>query len=188
MKKLLVLALVLSVASMASAALQISVNGDNTAAPITLAPSDTAILGIWTDAAIQYQAGTYYVLVANVNGGSIDYLTGAAVLADSGVMVEHSVDAQGFTAGTGIDVLPPMNGLGGGAFIMDLTAGVTAGTNLLGGIVFHCNAPGDVVIQLFETDFATITLVDSAVIHQLVPEPMTMGLLGLGGLFLRRRK
>jgi len=52
------------------------------------------------------------------------------------------------------------------------------------GIIFHCEAPGDVVVQLIDLntgiEYGTFT------IHQ-VPEPMTIGLLGLGGLFLRRR-
>jgi len=189
MKKLLVLALVLSMATMASAALQISVNGSQAAADITLAPSDTASLGIWTDAAILPGVGeTYFVLVANTQVGMIDYLTGTVLLTgDGGVGLEHSVDAQGFTAGTGIDVLPPMNGIGGGV-VLSVFASINSGAQIFDGIVFHCEGPGDVIVQLFATDFVTSTLVDSAVIHQLVPEPMTMGLLGLGGLFLRRRK
>ena len=50
---------------------------------------------------------------------------------------------------------------------------------------FHCLvAHVDVLIQLWDSNMG---YVDSFIIHQ-VPEPMTICLLGLGGLFLRRRK
>jgi hypothetical protein len=55
-------------------------------------------------------------------------------------------------------------------------------------IMFHCESLGDAVINLYSTDWTTPTLIDSVVIHQVVPEPVTIALLGLGGLFLRRRK
>ena len=55
-------------------------------------------------------------------------------------------------------------------------------------IVFHCEGPGDVVIQLiFTPDGATLTLCDQVIIHQ-IPEPATIMLLSLGGLLLRKRK
>jgi hypothetical protein len=44
---------------------------------------------------------------------------------------------------------------------------------------------GDVVIGLYAFD--GVTLLEEATIT-VVPEPMTLGLLGLGGLFLRRRR
>ena len=53
------------------------------------------------------------------------------------------------------------------------------------GIIFKCLEEGDVVLTLTNVDFDTIF--DTVTIHQ-VPEPMTLGLLGLGGLFLRRRR
>jgi hypothetical protein len=31
-------------------------------------------------------------------------------------------------------------------------------------------------------------MIDTILIHQIIPEPMTIALLGLGGLLLRRRK
>jgi hypothetical protein len=80
------------------------------------------------------------------------------------------------------------DGMGVNAFAQDLTAGIAASTPLFSSIVFHCDGPGDVVVSLvhFNADFAVDGVMDSIVIHQ-IPEPMTMGLLGLGGLFLRRR-
>jgi len=49
---------------------------------------------------------------------------------------------------------------------------------------FHCDGPGVVVITLMDTGGNTL---DTITISQ-IPEPMTVALLGLGGLFLRRRK
>ena len=59
-------------------------------------------------------------------------------------------------------------------------AGVTAEFEFLSGVF----GPTDVVVNLYNSTFA---VVDTITIHQ-IPEPITFGLLGLGGLFLRRRK
>ncbi|MCX5637648.1 MAG: PEP-CTERM sorting domain-containing protein, partial [Planctomycetota bacterium] len=50
---------------------------------------------------------------------------------------------------------------------------------------FHCMAVGDVTLTLRAFDEAEV---DRVVIHQLIPEPVSMVLLGLGGLLLRRRR
>jgi len=69
-------------------------------------------------------------------------------------------------------------------------------------ILMHCDAPGDVLVSLVENpglpaggsvevneafDVFFPTFGPGVVIHQ-VPEPMTLTLLGLGSLFLARRK
>jgi len=186
MKKLLILVMVLAMASFAGATLKI------TGAPTgDVHPSDIVQLGIMTDAAIGYLSnpaeGGYYVMVANVLGGTLDQLSGITIVADSGIGVEHSVDALGLLDGTGLVIPAGMNGIGGFVIVIDLTGGIAADTQLIGEIAFHCEAPGDVIVQLYSTDLGSaITLVDSVVIHQ-IPEPVTVALLGLGGLFLRRR-
>jgi hypothetical protein len=66
-----------------------------------------------------------------------------------------------------------------------MTTPVTeAGIGKYWDIEVHCDGPADCVVDLY--DASGYTLIDTIVIHQ--PEPMTIALLSLGGLFLRRRK
>jgi len=183
MKNLIIVLMVLSMATIASAALQISINGDRTDGA-TIYPSVTLSLGIYTDAALAATYTDYFVLTVNVTAGFIDYLTGVPVVADDGMSVEHTMDAITFAS----PLLDGMseNGVGGGLAFFVLP-GVQAGTQLFDGFVFHCEGPSVAMINLYTTDFSTLVLVDQAIVYQ-IPEPMTLGLLGLGGLFLRRRK
>ena len=77
----------------------------------------------------------------------------------------------------------------------------TQGENFVAGdlvwaLAIHCDGPGDVIVNLTpgvrgSTGYGDITYGDDdfgdITIHQ-VPEPMTLGLLGLGGLALLRRR
>ena len=54
------------------------------------------------------------------------------------------------------------------------------------GILFTCTGLGDVVIQILNPD-TEFDVLDTLTIHQ-IPEPMTLAMLGFGGLLLRRRK
>ena len=55
---------------------------------------------------------------------------------------------------------------------------------MIDGLIFHCNGTDDVILTLMDLE---LTVFDTQVIHQ-TPEPLSIALLGLGGLFLRRRK
>jgi hypothetical protein len=67
-------------------------------------------------------------------------------------------------------------------------------------ILLHCDRPGDVLVYLTNYALSPSSVIDidyqpvdwsygaGIVIHQLIPEPMTLTLLGLGSLFLARRK
>jgi len=171
MKKLLAVLLVLGMGSMASAALQLSVNGQPAPDSITIAVSTTIMIDVTIEAG---RNETIYVDVG-ARGGQYELGTvvGGPAQGDSGLkFITQWYDYQGYDE-TAIGM-----------------AWDPGTTNRPGGKVaefpFHCTMAGmDVVVILY--DFGGSTEVDRLTIHQ-VPEPMTMGLLGLGGLLLARRR
>jgi len=186
MKKLMVLVMVFAMASLASATLQISINGDQQAAPITLQPSQTAVLDIWSDATLPVNQALNLVIVSTT-GSTINFLSGDSVLnpAQQGVKLEHGGNATWFLGAEGI---LPAGEEGMGGYIVNTVGPISTGGTIFDGIILHCDAPGDVMVKLYMVpdEFDRVILVDEAVIHQ-IPEPVTIALLGLGGLFLRRR-
>ena len=177
MRKLLILMVVLGVASMANATLQISVDGNQDPADTeyTVLPSEEIILDIWTDADIQAGTGEGYYfmaadpLLATISGG---------VSLWPGDVTHYGTGSSSYVAGEG-----PWGGI-----TMTTAPLIPTGGTLVDEILFHCESEEDAVVSLyFTTDFGTFDLIDTVTIHQ-IPEPMTMVLLGLGGLFLRRRK
>jgi hypothetical protein len=186
MKKLLVFMLVLGIASMANAMiLGISVNGDQDPvdSEIFLAPSETLELDIFDTEGYAIGDDVYFVLVTDpakgaIAGGVVNLGAPENAPADSFVM--DDAVGNGFWPG-------PENGVGGGIVYYG-TSGTYGPGTYIDGIEFHCVAEGDAIVALWTSpDFVAWTLEDSVVIHQ-IPEPMTVLLLGLGGLFLRRRK
>jgi hypothetical protein len=184
MKKLLVLALVLSVATIANAGLVIS--GAPTVAlnPIT---NPTATLSIVGDGAGMPTAFDAYLVIqgpGTVAGGTLVYTYGLSAYGlytnddtyvpwMQGVFSDNTI--QQVADITFADTAVPMNAITG---------------NILTDLAFTCTGRGDVTLSLVTMNgdgTAVDTTWSSVVIHQ-TPEPFTMGLLGLGGLFLRRRK
>jgi hypothetical protein len=186
MKRLLISLLVLAMASTAVAKLQISVNGDkNTNVIVT---SDHILtMGIWTDAVIPVGSEISFALVIDWvwSGGDIDYTTGFTVPpydTDPGIYLEHSMSAAtaGFPLQLGED------GICGSIFLIELSD-IEAGSVIFDGIDYYSYADSRINLYI-TTDWETSTLVDSVdIIIPEVPEPMTIGLLGLGALFLRKR-
>jgi len=188
MKKLLIVSMVLAMAAVANAALltaKISVGGvvDPPDTTINLLPSEIVVIDIhaWAaqssvgtvmllqgpgtltipiwDKTNRWEESKFYEMAA---GEKPDYI---AAFTDLGYL-----DITNLYFGDIMDISEPFTQPAGKVF---------------DGLVFHCERyPGDVTLTLFDVNLGVL---DSQVIHQ-IPEPMTMVLLGLGGLFLRRRK
>jgi hypothetical protein len=190
MKKVLTLILVLGMASAASAALQISVHspsGGGTWDPLDPQPtdivirvSDELILDVHTDA--EMSDDIYWVLYTQIAGGTI---TGGNAL-DWGPEIDNGI------FGSAVENVVPLQageeGVVGGTFLWS-TDVIPASGMFADGILFHCNELGDttVILQEVTSSWGMGAILDTVVIHQ-IPEPMTMALLGLGGLALIRRR
>ena len=179
MKKLIVLALVLSMATMANAGLKISVDGqiDPPDTQIVLAYSDTVVIDVWSDGQELADAPAFL------------YISGPGSLDISHAI--NFVNPPGYSASIDLWTDFPMPG---DQVWMDLAIPAIGAVIPLGkaidGIILHCEGVGEVTLSLYMDRTPNVggifELMDTQVIHQ-IPEPMTMALLGLGGLFLRRR-
>jgi len=188
MKKLLVLLLVFGMTSAAGATLQISVNGNLEPAlsEYTLLPSETLSLDIWTDADIGAFELITFMIVVDTTVGTIT--PGVAVHP----MASFGAPAPGYTY-LNENVIPPpgMEGLWGNVANVGypVPPAIPAGTVLFDEIVFHADYyMGDTIVYLMDApDSQQASIIyDYVVIH--IPEPMTVALLGLGGLFLFRSR
>jgi hypothetical protein len=187
MKKLLVLLLVFAMSSVAGAALQISVGGDLNPmdSEIYLTPSETIMLDIWSTIPIASggEGEGMWALTAQTTDASISGGLAAIAHADWTLIIADDAIGAGVT-----DLPPGENGVMGGIFTFG--SDIPADTAIFDEIIFHCEwMPNDVTVTLWELDAfqQVVGIWDTVVIHQ-VPEPMTIALLGLGGLFLLRRR
>ena len=172
MKKLIVLSLVVAMASLASAGLTAGLGLNSV--------DGTGVLSI--QALADFANGEGYDFGIKLTGVT---LVGAANVNTSGLTVTIVQDSNMGQAG------PPWV-----VFIGDLgTTGLSVGASALSGPVAFPVATDLIQITFEGTGTAKIVgLSASAGINgqeiaiTSVPEPMTLGLLGLGGLFLRRKK
>jgi len=188
MKKLLILVLVLGLVSVANAAmtLKISVNGitDIDDSQINIQPSQHLVLDIWSSGYSGVADAMYCALVVDTKLATI---TGGVVKIPPAPTwsAMHGPSAR-------TDAYPGLNADEDGPY--GSIAGSPVGEVAPAGVYFdefdfHCVALGDTIIRLISTvDFETFIVQDTLVIHQVIPEPASMLLLGLGGLLLRRRK
>lgn len=167
MKKVLVLMLVLGFASMATAAIVLTVDGEIAeSSSIYLAPSDYAMIGLYNDGSVPF---TYGYL--SVEPGGFGSWTGFGEMHSPPAVPGAYAYYFGYSPGWG------------DSWIIVADYGVNE-IGILGEFEFHMEGPGSTTISYF--DLYTYE-VSTLVIHE-IPEPATMLILGLGGLMLRRKQ
>ena len=180
MRKLPAVLVVLSIAAVANAGLVFS------GAPAVILPSDTASLSIVGSGSEAYAFDAYIVIQgpATVTGGNLDYTYG---LSAYGLYTDDDTYVpwmQGIYNDNTIQQVADIT-------FADTTVPVTplSGT-LLDSLILHCDGLGTVTLSLvtMNDDGSAVATVWGTETFIITPEPMTLGLLGIGGLFLRRRK
>lgn len=172
MKKLLVLVLVLGIASIANAALTYTISAALVDHNVTYDISGSQLIGTGNS------AGAYSASIDKTGG-----TTSAGILSlgdtDKGVGAGWTSNAG---VGSAADYFPYM-------VVSSQSVGEVTQTTGVAWFVFDISGMtvGETMIMQASNE-ADNWAYGSAVTITAVPEPMTIALLGLGGLFLRRRK
>ncbi len=201
MKRLLVLFVVISLANTALGGeidiMITSLNGTPIApvSEITVQPSDTVDLAIvWNGLTGRYLF-TISTIIQKTGPGTLNLNSTV-----TNPNFEPTMELKGTTGGQQWIAEVPSITIGYGLGV----PGITSQTQpCVSNILLHCDGTGNTIIKLLdyvnvvygvgslESDFQPNwfypTYGSGVIIHQ-VPEPATLLLLGLGGLFLRRRK
>ena len=165
MKKLLVLMLVLGIASAANATLALSFDGQPNPGEVTITVSTNFKLDVHQDTAgVGDEFWFDWAGPASPTGSTVGVVGPAA---PTGFVADDGGYGLGYVKGRMTEA--SLDGAIGEWWYIDM----------------HCDGIGDVLVQLWNANGTTV--IDTLTIHQ-VPEPMTISLLGLGGLLLRRRK
>jgi hypothetical protein len=180
MKKLLVLMLVLGMATMANAALTITISGPTELETGATGTYTIEYSGITDFGGFDFDAisdtGTLEGMW-NISSGAIlaaNYDTGAVLNGKNEASGNYELSAESFTLSTPVDMGSPL-----ASFVF--TAPSTAPVGGIATLSLISNG-------LFDIGANEITGITMPTFAVTIPEPMTIGLLGLGGLFLRRRK
>jgi hypothetical protein len=182
MRKLLIFVLVLGFASVANADLVFTVNGEPQPPEVFINPSDTIELDVELTAGETITAYDFTYTLSNAQ---------AEFIPDNTVWPAPFTFAGGWLEAT----QPQMVHFGASVFGPDLEGplDIAHGNEIMSGLIVHCLDPTDVTL-IITANAGTIVdgqplegEIHRLVIHQ-IPEPLTLSLLGLGGLFLRRRR
>jgi hypothetical protein len=187
MKKLLALVLVLGMASMANAALTLSVSRDGgqtyepaVSSEITLLVSETIWIGIGNDASVPggWVAAPGIPAPGNVPNELGEWTGNHLIYSPPGLTTASATWVADYygTIYYDLDYWSLNN---------SVPSTVPSEPGVVFGLEFHCKGVGDVDIVLPSDPFGNPEAI--LTIHQ-IPEPMTMALLGLGGLALIRRR
>ena len=181
MKKLLVLLMVLGMTSFAGADLIFTINGEPQPDTIYLQPSETVELDLEL---AQGETVQCYQVTYELSNEQAEFLTSGTVF-PWGSLAPGKINAQDGTAPVSWVEIAADN----------LFSGSPGPLVLMQGLILHCTDPTPVVMTVTVSER---TIIDGqeipigTVLHTLeiiqVPEPMTIALLGLGGLLLRRRR
>ena len=208
MKKLLILMLVLGMASLANAGLiELSVDGSPAPSEITLVESDFITLDV-TVGDGYFAGGDLLISLSNAQGAlddsGITFITPVMTHVYYGSPYFTWLDSElawevpwGVAASSSTSVY-----MSGGNLYWNTVGPYT----LMNDLLFHCEEDTDVIIDLSAasdivyyvqdevgntTEIVTLyeegTIIDSIYVTQ-IPEPMTIVLLGLGSLFLLKRR
>lgn len=174
MKKLLVLLMFLALVAGANARVFLSLDGTNEVGTGTIALSGSVTVYVVSDSELDYFR--YLDLVktyANMATPTIHEadVIGTGHAGDDATVVDYSTGTLWDYEITAADLESPYSSAVGVHFFTTVTATGTV----------------DDVIEIELLDGDTYALLDDLDLT-IVPEPMTVALLGLGGLFLRRRK
>jgi cyclic lactone autoinducer peptide len=174
MKKLVSLLLVLAVTSVASASTVWIDQGDVPQQPLW--PSDTVVVPVYTDTTLIGLDATLTLTGPGTIVGALDKATAASYGWDPGFTYDPILPGSAVEIGAG--------NFGG------------APGPVVGFYLIHCDDYGPVTATLrastgyggsMDITYGTPQIGGTITIHQ-VPEPMTVALLGLGGLALLRRR